>query len=257
MKSAFLFAVVAIFSCLGLNSTPASAQVARTWVSGVGDDANPCSRTAPCKTFSGAISRTAAGGEINCVDAGGFGVLMITRAISIRCSGGEAGILASGTDGIIINASPGDQVVLEGLDIEGNGTGLDGIAIQAAGEVLIGHCNIHGFTGNGVTITTSTLIRVIIRSSTIGENAGSGVMVNSSPGFGHVRILDSMINSNGSNGVGVNGQGNDAFVFNDEILGNARQINVSSGVAGGVVYSLGNNLIPNSAGDMPTPFSMR
>jgi len=36
--------------------------------SGVGDDANPCSRTAPCKTFAGAISKTAAAGEINCLD---------------------------------------------------------------------------------------------------------------------------------------------------------------------------------------------
>jgi len=37
----------------------AQAQATRTWVSGVGDDVNPCSRTAPCKTFAGAISKTA------------------------------------------------------------------------------------------------------------------------------------------------------------------------------------------------------
>ena len=49
---------------LGLLPLPALGQATRTWVSGVGDDANPCSRTAPCKTFAGAISKTAAGGEI-------------------------------------------------------------------------------------------------------------------------------------------------------------------------------------------------
>ena len=39
-------------------ATMAQAQATRTWVSGVGDDVNPCSRTAPCKTFAGAISKT-------------------------------------------------------------------------------------------------------------------------------------------------------------------------------------------------------
>src|SRR5438477_3797204 len=49
----------------------AFAQATRTWVSGVGDDVNPCSRTAPCKTFAGAISKTAGGGEIDVLDPGG------------------------------------------------------------------------------------------------------------------------------------------------------------------------------------------
>src|SRR5438445_5928689 len=78
---------------------PASAQATRTWVSGVGDDANPCSRTAPCKTFAGAISKTAPSGEINCLDPGGFGAVTITKAMTIRCVGVEAGVLVSGTNG--------------------------------------------------------------------------------------------------------------------------------------------------------------
>ncbi len=56
-----------------LQAAPVHAQAFRTWVSGVGDDANPCSRTAPCKTFAGAISKTALNGEINCLDPAGFG----------------------------------------------------------------------------------------------------------------------------------------------------------------------------------------
>src|ERR1700686_4153185 len=100
----------------------AHAQASRTWVSGVGDDANPCSRTAPCKTFAGAISKTAAGGEINVLDPGGFGAVTITKSISIL-SQFEAGVLVSGTNGMVVNAAASDKVLLEGLDIEGLGTG--------------------------------------------------------------------------------------------------------------------------------------
>src|ERR1700709_36521 len=102
-----------------LATAPAPAQATRTWVSGVGDDANPCSRTAPCKTFAGSISKTAAGGEINCIDPGGFGAVTITKAISIICDGVEAGVLVGATNGIVVNAGAGDAVFLSGLDLEG------------------------------------------------------------------------------------------------------------------------------------------
>src|SRR5690348_18253263 len=92
-----------------LASAPAQAQATRTWVSGVGDDANPCSRTAPCKTFAGAISKTATGGEIDCLDPGGFGTVTVTKSITMDCGGGIGGqvgsILASGTNGINVNGA--------------------------------------------------------------------------------------------------------------------------------------------------------
>src|SRR5436305_2543514 len=96
----------------------AQAQATRTWVSGVGDDVNPCSRTAPCKTFAGAISKTAPAGEINCLDPGGFGALTITKSITISCDAGTAGVLVSGTNGFIVNAAATDSVFIEGLDFE-------------------------------------------------------------------------------------------------------------------------------------------
>ena len=90
---------------------PAHAQATRTWVSGVGDDVNPCSRTAPCKTYAGAISKTAAGGEINCLDPGGFGALTITKSISIVCAYTEGGVLAAGTTGFTISiVGAGDSI---------------------------------------------------------------------------------------------------------------------------------------------------
>src|ERR1700755_3119247 len=88
-----------------LASAPAHAQATRTWVSGVGDDVNPCSRTAPCKTFAGAISKTAAGGEINCMDPGGFGGVTITKSITLDCTATLGSILASSTTGVIINGA--------------------------------------------------------------------------------------------------------------------------------------------------------
>src|SRR5208282_6321442 len=99
--------VLMMFSFCALSSV-AHAQATRTWVSGVGDDANPCSRTAPCKTFAGAISKTATGGEINCLDPGGFGALTITKSIALLCGqSGESGVLVSGTNGITVNTPAG------------------------------------------------------------------------------------------------------------------------------------------------------
>src|SRR5437879_4576058 len=117
---------------LALQALPAQAQATRTWVSGVGNDANPCSRTAPCKTFAGAISKTAAGGEVNVFDPGSFGEVSIGKSITIRSDHVEAGVLGNGLiGGINIVAGPTDRVVLEGLDIEGLGTAQDGVTVYS------------------------------------------------------------------------------------------------------------------------------
>src|SRR5690242_11448674 len=103
----FFAAIAAFATAMLLFAAPASAQATRTWVSGIGDDANPCSRTAPCKTFQGAISKTAPSGEIECLDPGGFGAVTITKAITIDCEmigHASGGVLVAGTNGIVVNA---------------------------------------------------------------------------------------------------------------------------------------------------------
>jgi hypothetical protein len=136
-----------------LLAVPATAQATRTWVSGVGDDANPCSRTAPCRTFAGAISKTATGGYIDVLDAGAFGAVTITKAITIDGSqGSHAGILATFTTGIVVNA-PGETVILRNLSIEGAGSGTHGIRVIAAGQVHIENCTIQNFVNNGVVFS--------------------------------------------------------------------------------------------------------
>lgn len=165
----------------------ASAQATRTWVSGVGDDANPCSRTAPCKTFAGAISKTAAGGEISVLDPGGFGGVTITKSITINNLGGEAGVLVSGTNGIVINAAATDRITLRGLTIEGVGTGLVGVRVLSAKEVIVEACQIQGFRGSATSagialVPAAGTTRLTVRDSTINANgqavAGSaGILV--------------------------------------------------------------------------------
>jgi hypothetical protein len=159
-------------------ASPVNAQATRTWVSGVGDDANPCSRTAPCKTFAGAISKTAAGGEINVLDPGGFGAVTITKSITISSEGFEAGVLVSGTNGIVVSAAPTDFIVLRGLDIEGLGTGLAGIKVLSAGRVFVEKCTINRFTQIGIdfvptSATAGSTSQLHVNDSIIRNNTGA------------------------------------------------------------------------------------
>src|SRR2546421_996505 len=155
-KFRFTLMALAMLAFTLMISSSAQAQATRTWVSGVGDDANPCSRTAPCKTFAGAISKTAVDGEIDALDSGGFGAVTITKAITIDGDSNLAGILAAGTTGVLVNitATSGSNVVeLRNLSINGAGTGTNAIRIIssfAGTKVFIEKCVIFGFrAGNG------------------------------------------------------------------------------------------------------------
>jgi hypothetical protein len=142
----------AVIAALTLAS-PAGAQATRTWISGVGDDVNPCSRTAPCKTFAGAIVKTAAGGEVDVLDPGGFGGVTVTKAITLANEGvGEAGILVAGTNGVTVNcvSDPNCVVILRGLQIDGGPVGsnsLNGVRFIAGRTLIIDNCTIRNFTG--------------------------------------------------------------------------------------------------------------
>lgn len=139
-----------------LGSASSFGQATRTWVSGVGDDANPCSRTAPCKTFAGAISKTAEGGEINSIDPGGYGAVTITKSMTIDgIAGGTSSILAAGTQGIIINADATDVVTIRNVQINGGTSvspGTNGIRVYKAKAVHIENCEIFNFSNNGVLV---------------------------------------------------------------------------------------------------------
>ena len=161
-----------------LGTTVMYGQASRTWVSGVGDDANPCSRTAPCKTFAGAISKTAAGGEIDALDPAGYGAVTITKAITIDGGGGQvASVLVSGTNGIVVQAGPNDVVILRNLRINGIGTGINGIRFLSGKDLNVESCYIFGFTTNGVDIALNqaTAASAHILNTVIKNNGGVGV----------------------------------------------------------------------------------
>lgn len=181
-------------------SAHVSAQATRTWVSGVGDDVNPCSRTAPCKTFAGAISKTAAGGEINALDPGGMGAVTISKSMTIDGRGTFASILASLTSGININAGPDGIVILRNLSIDGAGNGISGIRIISAKKVFIEHCTIFNFTKQGIEIATVTPCNVFMHDVVI-ENAEDGLSMASEGG--RVIAEDCRFQGMTNNGINV------------------------------------------------------
>ncbi|MCW3838436.1 hypothetical protein ACFQ1E_20120 [Sphingomonas canadensis] len=207
----------------------------------MGDDANPCSRTAPCKTFAGAISKTAAGGEINCLDSGGFGSVTITKSITLLCQGVIGGILASGTNGINVNAASTDVVVIKGLDIEGFGTGLYGIRVISAGSVHVYDTIISDFrasTSGGILVAPTAAVELFVNNVRINNSgvAGTGSGIELAPGAGgSVRavITNSVIADNVNNGIRLN-------TANGPVSAVIENTDISGNVSGLVVLSLSN-----------------
>ncbi len=187
---------LAVAALVLLQAAPAHAQAARTWVSGVGDDANPCSRTAPCKTFAGAISKTAVNGEINCLDPGGFGAVTITKSVSIDCAEVFGSIVHSGTNGVNVSfdsfnaADVRKTVRLRNINFNGVNTGVIGIRIIggatiAAGVVVIEDCLIDGnFAGSARGISDERIGggELYISDTTVRNTGSIGITINPSSG---------------------------------------------------------------------------
>jgi hypothetical protein len=208
-----------------LQAAPVHAQASRTWVSGVGDDANPCSRTAPCKTFAGAIAKTAVNGEINCLDPGGFGAVTITKSITIDCHEVFASILNAGTNGINIpfdsfaQADVRKAVRLRNLNLNGVNTGLIGIritggAIITGGAVFIEDCLIDGnFSGaaRGISEERTGGGELFISNTTVRNMGQTAIQVN--PGGGAVAglrinaVFDNIRVENANFGVAIGNNG--------------------------------------------------
>jgi hypothetical protein len=193
-------------------STAANAQT-RTWVSGTGSDANPCSRTAPCQTFAGALSKTATNGEISALDPGGFGTLNINKSITINGDGTLASILNAGTTGIIVNITTNlatDKVVIRNVSIQGAGTGTDGIRIIDGAEVIVDNVTIGSFTDAGVDVTQSQSGNVFLKNVRISKGA-VGVRVQST--LGTVSGTLENVAIDGMTSHGVDCINNTAMVF--------------------------------------------
>ncbi|MEA2604706.1 MAG: hypothetical protein QOF89_5698 [Acidobacteriota bacterium] len=251
-----------------LAAPAAHAQATRTWVSGVGDDVNPCSRTAPCKTFAGAISKTAAGGEISVLDPGGFGVVTITKAITINGDGTLAGILSAGTNGVIVNAGVNDVVTLRNISINGIGTGINGIRYLAGKSLVVDNVTISGFTTRGIDVSLTAAGTLYVKDTHINRGA-TGVFVSTTSASvlavldhvtleglttgvdaaanGRVTISNSVLSNNAANGmiasVGsaiINADGNE-MAFNNTA-------GVNCGASGAAIRLANNGIYNNSSG---------
>lgn len=248
--------ILAVMAMLGFGlafAAPSQAQATRTWVSGVGDDVNPCSRTAPCKTFAGAISKTATGGEINCLDSGGFGTVTVTKSMSIICTGVEAGVLASATNGIIVT-STATNVILEGLDIQGIGTtlGLNGVRILNNASVVIRNCRIHSFSNNGVDLSGTAGAKVLIQDTTISNN-GTGVAVQGASGAANTAVIDNSTLETHSTAAILVATGGAAFVSESNLIGSGQKMKL----AGGTSTSYGNNVVRGTSDAFTTTLPLQ
>jgi hypothetical protein len=201
-RTSLSLALLATALVLLLPGAPAHAQATRTWVSGVGDDANPCTRTAPCKTFAGAISKTAVNGEIDCLDPGGFGAVTITKSITIDCHEVFASILHPGTNGINIpfdsfNAADARKTVrLRNISFNGADLGLVAIRILggatiAAGVVIIEDCLINGnFGGSARGVSDERVAggKLFVSNTTMRNIGSKGLTIDPGPGTAGQRI---------------------------------------------------------------------
>jgi hypothetical protein len=180
-KSLLSYALAAVLLTLVLPCL-ALAQAPRTWVSGVGDDANACSRFAPCRSYAGAISRTNTEGEINCIDSGGFGQVVISKSVTIDGTGCQASTFVPSGSGITINitgSSDAAKIVrLRALSINGTSTGMNGIKVTAARKVIIEDTVIDGFTQAGISIESPNA-NVFVKRSTIRNVVQTGINVSS------------------------------------------------------------------------------
>ena len=214
-----LFTLLAALLAVCLVALPAQAQTQRrSWVSGTGDDGNLCSRTSPCLTFAAALSKTVAGGEINCLGPGDFGPIIISKSITISCEAGTAGVSANSSTknaAIIISTRSTDVVYLRGLDIVGNAaTSVAGINFDGAGVLHVEHCAIYGFNENiaaGINFAPTGPSKLFVSDSFIADNGaalvGAGILIAPSSTAGVNAVLSQVHVENNSLGIKVDSTG--------------------------------------------------
>src|SRR5438445_2449032 len=249
MKSSGKIAVPALVLLALALPSMAAAQATRTWVSGVGDDANPCSRTAPCKTYAGAISKTAAGGEISVLDPGGFGALTITKAITINGDGTLASALASTVSAIVINAGPSDVVILRSLSLVSpsvTSQGLSGIRFISGGSLVVENSTIQGFSQTGIEVNVPSGGNVAVRNTSI-IGGTTGVYVN---GGGTVRVSLTGVTIKGMSNSAINASFGTTDVSNSTITQNG---NIGLLAAGGILSAENVMLSGNGIGVWALP----
>ncbi len=188
----------------------------RTFVASNGSDADPCSRTAPCATFTGALLKTTAGGEIDCLDSGGFGSVTIDRAVTVDCNGVGGSILATGGNtAITVNTGPNDRVILRNLNFTGVGTGGIAIRFLAGLHLVIENVRIANFANAAIEVNKSTSGNIYVRDTVI-SNVPTGIRLSTTTGAIKAQIDNTRIDSV-TNGLDVTTAGVIASISNSVV----------------------------------------
>ncbi len=239
------------FALFFLCNASGFAQATRTWVSGVGDDANPCSRTAPCKTFAGAISRTASFGIISVLDPAGYGAVTITKSITIENVGDVASILASGVNGVVVNAAATDTVVLRGLFIDGTSpggpSGTNGIRFINGARLVVERCTIQNFTQNGIDFEPAGAAHLVVKDTTVSKAGNGAIFVQAGSSGSATATLERSLLTDSRYGLLVQ---RGVVSAKDLVISGSDNAGVNAVGSGGNVIrvSLDNSLINDGAG---------
>jgi hypothetical protein len=263
-----------------LSQAPAQAQAIRTFVASNGNDAAACSRAAPCRTFAGAVAKTAAGGVVSCVDASDYGAVTIAKSLSIVCDNTQAGITTTAT-GVNITTAATDTVTISGLDIEGSGTGINGISLTSAGTLHVHNVRIRGFRGGGanrsfgINFVPTAAAKLYVSDSVITDSGfgfgGAGIWIASSgpvisasvwrttvdnnligmrvfgPGALNVTAADSTFNGN-STGIQLGGA---TLMLHNVVVANNNLIGLSNVNTGGTLR-IGNSVVTGNGTGVQT-----
>jgi len=212
MKTRLLVKFLLICAGFLAGALNVNAQATRTWVSGVGDDVNPCSRTAPCKTWAGAVSKTAEGGEIDALDPGGFGGVTINKALTLEGTHGSGfgSILNASVTGVTINVTTGTHVsdavvILRSLYIQGASQAPSGSATSRGvnylkgARVFINDCHFENQTTSGITANLTSAGALFVRDCDF-ENTNVAITATTTVAPLNVDVTNISVHGN-TNGV--------------------------------------------------------
>ena len=207
----------AVFLLLQGCGTTSPESASHKWVSSSGDDSNPCSRSAPCKTFAEAFTKTPVGGEISVLDSGGFGEVSITKQVTINGEGAMLSV-APGVNGFVVNAGANDVVTIKNLSLFGTGGAVSGIRYIAGNQLTVEGVSISGFDGDGIDVElgkggqSAQGGKITLVNSAIGNCGKSSFKMSSANGFATATLENARLSSS-LNGVEI-GSGNTFTLIN-------------------------------------------
>jgi hypothetical protein len=221
--------VAAVFVAAILQLAPAYGQSARTYVSGTGNDSNPCTQASPCRTLQAALNLTQPRGEIQSLDSADYGYLTINQAVTLLGAHGATGVLAANVSGITINAGANDIVTLKGLEVDGGGSGVNGILFNSGAALSVQDSEIRGFATGisfqpkaassfavGSTILSNNTTGILFQTSTastgvlsdvhlVNNASGAVVQGSSSSSVASLTVQNGVVANNGTVGLLSNG----------------------------------------------------